>query len=148
MIFFLKKKKINFILWDTRELDFHFFKFFYSYLFNFMKEMRYHRFPSFRCMTHGKNYKSWVSASIFLWKFQRDNYNATGCYNLFCSGLIQVNNEIALGAAINSISHDGGSQYANTLLVWKVKSKFKWFLYENIYRKQQRMSTTSLLVLI
>ncbi|KAL0397491.1 UNVERIFIED_CONTAM: hypothetical protein Scaly_0197500 [Sesamum calycinum] len=32
--------------------------------------------------------------------WQSDAYQATGCYNLLCSGFIQINNEIAMGASI------------------------------------------------
>lgn len=53
-------------------------------------------------------------------EFQSDAYQATGCYNLLCSGFIQVNNEIAMGASIYPISNYDGSQYDISILVWKV----------------------------
>ncbi|XP_050270991.1 uncharacterized protein LOC126714743 [Quercus robur] len=38
-----------------------------------------------------------------------DDYQATGCYNLLCSGFVQTNNRIAIGAAICPISsYNGG----------------------------------------
>ncbi|RZR73950.1 hypothetical protein BHM03_00030192 [Ensete ventricosum] len=50
---------------------------------------------------------------------QSDAYQATGCYNLLCSGFIQINNEIAMGASISPISDYDGSQYDISILVWK-----------------------------
>ncbi|XBI54145.1 hypothetical protein VPH35_036240 [Triticum aestivum] len=52
-----------------------------------------------------------------------DAYQATGCYNLLCSGFIQTNNQIAMGASIFPISNYGGSQYDINILVWKVNYK-------------------------
>lgn len=48
-----------------------------------------------------------------------DAYQATGCYNLLCSGFIQTNNRIAIGAAISPVSSSGSSQYDITILIWK-----------------------------
>ncbi|KAI3709809.1 hypothetical protein L2E82_39576 [Cichorium intybus] len=56
-----------------------------------------------------------------------DAYRATGCYNLLCSGFIQINNEIALGASISPVSKYHGSQYVISILVWKVCS-YHWAL--------------------
>lgn len=53
---------------------------------------------------------------------QSDAYQATGCYNLLCSGFVQINNEIAMGASIFPISSYKGSQYDISLLIWKVIS--------------------------
>ncbi|RWW45796.1 hypothetical protein BHE74_00048334 [Ensete ventricosum] len=50
---------------------------------------------------------------------QSDAYQATGCYNLLCSGFIQVNNDVAMGASISPISDYDGSQYDISILVWK-----------------------------
>ena len=62
----------------------------------------------------------WLSSlSAFL---QSDAYQATGCYNLLCSGFIQVNSEIAMGASISPISGYRTSQYDISILIWKVKS--------------------------
>ncbi|KAI3821348.1 hypothetical protein L1987_08914 [Smallanthus sonchifolius] len=33
-----------------------------------------------------------------------DGYQATGCYNLLCSGFIQINSDIAMGATISPVS--------------------------------------------
>ncbi|CBI21630.3 hypothetical protein VitviT2T_011235 [Vitis vinifera] len=44
---------------------------------------------------------------------------ATGCYNLLCSGFIQINSEIAMGASISLISAFRNSQRDIGILVWK-----------------------------
>ncbi|KAL9676386.1 hypothetical protein QQ045_004600 [Rhodiola kirilowii] len=49
-----------------------------------------------------------------------DTYQATGCYNLLCSGFVQLNSDIALGASIYPISNYGNSQYDISILIWKV----------------------------
>lgn len=53
---------------------------------------------------------------------QSDAYQATGCYNLLCSGFIQINSEIAMGASISPVSAFRNSQYDISILVWKVKA--------------------------
>ncbi|WOL15219.1 hypothetical protein Cni_G24000 [Canna indica] len=57
-----------------------------------------------------------------------DSYEATGCYNLLCSGFIQVNSEIAMGATIYPISRYGSSQYDISLLVWKDPKEGHWWM--------------------
>ncbi|KAL3622385.1 hypothetical protein CASFOL_033796 [Castilleja foliolosa] len=57
-----------------------------------------------------------------------DAYQATGCYNLLCSGFIQINNEIAMGASIFPISSYGGSQYDISILVWKDPKEGNWWM--------------------
>ena len=49
---------------------------------------------------------------------QSDAYQATGCYNLLCSGFVQTNNRIAIGAAISPTSSYNGGQFDISLLVW------------------------------
>ncbi|XP_055801331.1 uncharacterized protein LOC129870544 isoform X2 [Solanum dulcamara] len=48
-----------------------------------------------------------------------DAYQTTGCYNLLCSGFVQTNNKIAIGAAISPTSSYDGGQYDITILIWK-----------------------------
>ncbi|CAD5179802.1 unnamed protein product [Musa acuminata subsp. malaccensis] len=57
-----------------------------------------------------------------------DSYQATGCYNLLCSGFIQINSEIAMGAAIYPLSRYGGSQYDISILVWKDPKEGHWWM--------------------
>lgn len=58
-----------------------------------------------------------VSGYIIL---QSDAYQATGCYNLLCSGFVQTNNRIAIGAAISPTSSYNGGQFDISLVIWKV----------------------------
>eukprot|EP00249_Psilotum_nudum_P000514 c12308_g1_i2 orf=774-1685(+) len=50
-----------------------------------------------------------------------DAYRVTGCYNLLCSGFVQISDEIAIGATISPISSYNGNQYDITILIWKVR---------------------------
>ncbi|KAL8517899.1 hypothetical protein ACS0TY_009277 [Phlomoides rotata] len=58
----------------------------------------------------------------------RDSYQATGCYNLLCSGFVQTNSRIAIGAAISPVSSVGGNQYDVTILIWKDPRLGNWWL--------------------
>ncbi|WVZ81619.1 hypothetical protein U9M48_028974 [Paspalum notatum var. saurae] len=49
----------------------------------------------------------------------RDAYQATGCYNLGCSGFIQTNNKIAIGGSISPVSIYGSSQHDINISVRK-----------------------------
>ncbi|KAK3164006.1 hypothetical protein QOZ80_1AG0011330 [Eleusine coracana subsp. coracana] len=57
-----------------------------------------------------------------------DAYQETGCYNLHCSGFVQTNNRIAIGAAISPISVFNGRQYDISLLIWKDPRRGHWWL--------------------
>ncbi|PKA49338.1 hypothetical protein AXF42_Ash014240 [Apostasia shenzhenica] len=57
-----------------------------------------------------------------------DAYQATGCYNLLCSGFIQINSNIAMGATISPISDYSGSQYDISILVWKDLKEGNWWM--------------------
>ncbi|CAK9144797.1 unnamed protein product [Ilex paraguariensis] len=57
-----------------------------------------------------------------------DAYQATGCYNLLCSGFVQINNEIALGASIFPVSGYRQSQYDISILVWKDPTEGNWWM--------------------
>ncbi|GJY26787.1 formate dehydrogenase subunit alpha like protein [Tanacetum coccineum] len=57
-----------------------------------------------------------------------DAYQATGCYNLLCSGFIQINHEIALGASISPLSKYHDSQYDISILVWKDPEQGNWWM--------------------
>ncbi|XP_019706806.1 protein neprosin-like [Elaeis guineensis] len=57
-----------------------------------------------------------------------DNYGSKGCYNLLCSGFVQVNKEIALGATIHPISSYDGPQYEITILIWQDPNSANWWL--------------------
>ncbi|XP_078431539.1 protein neprosin-like [Wolffia australiana] len=57
-----------------------------------------------------------------------DAYRATGCYNLLCSGFIQTNNRVAIGAAISPLSALRGRQFDISLLIWKDPKHGNWWL--------------------
>lgn len=57
-----------------------------------------------------------------------DAYQATGCYNLLCSGFIQINNEVAMGASIYPLSGYHGSQYDISILIWKDPKEGNWWM--------------------
>ncbi|KAK9052732.1 hypothetical protein SSX86_029362 [Deinandra increscens subsp. villosa] len=57
-----------------------------------------------------------------------DAYQATGCYNLLCSGFIQTNNRIAIGATISPTSSYNGGQFDISLMIWKDRKQGNWWL--------------------
>ncbi|XP_014523168.1 uncharacterized protein LOC106779558 [Vigna radiata var. radiata] len=57
-----------------------------------------------------------------------DAYQATGCYNLLCSGFVQTNSKIAIGAAISPTSSYQGGQFDISLLIWKDPKHGNWWL--------------------
>lgn len=57
-----------------------------------------------------------------------DAYQATGCYNLLCSGFIQVSSEIAMGASISPVSAFRDSQYDISILIWKDPKEGNWWM--------------------
>ncbi|MFS8019073.1 putative neprosin [Helianthus anomalus] len=57
-----------------------------------------------------------------------DAYQATGCYNLLCSGFIQINNNIAMGASISPVSAFRNSQYDISILIWKDQKEGNWWM--------------------
>ena len=62
---------------------------------------------------------------ILGWGFQSDSYQATGCYNLLCSGFIQISDQIALGATISPVSAFDDRQFDIDILIWKVNDNKK-----------------------
>ncbi|XP_071931591.1 protein neprosin-like isoform X1 [Coffea arabica] len=57
----------------------------------------------------------------FFMHWTRDNFKSTGCYNLLCSGFVQITNEIVLGGSIFPLSNFNGSQSEISILIWKSK---------------------------
>ncbi|XP_059665695.1 protein neprosin-like [Cornus florida] len=57
-----------------------------------------------------------------------DSYQATGCYNLLCSGFVQTNSRIAIGAAISPISSFSGNQFDVSILIWKDPKLGNWWM--------------------
>ncbi|KAK4253611.1 hypothetical protein QN277_010262 [Acacia crassicarpa] len=57
-----------------------------------------------------------------------DSYNRTGCYNLRCSGFVQVDNSIAVGASLQPFSVYGASQYVLSILIRKDPGSGNWWM--------------------
>ncbi|KAL5230833.1 hypothetical protein ABZP36_029609 [Zizania latifolia] len=64
----------------------------------------------------------------FFTYWTNDAYQETGCYNLHCSGFVQTNARIAIGAAISPVSSTAGRQFDITLLIWKDPKQGHWWL--------------------
>ncbi|CAL4982598.1 unnamed protein product [Urochloa decumbens] len=62
-----------------------------------------------------------------------DGYNKTGCYNLWCPGFIQTNNQIAIGGSISPISIYGGPQYDINIFIRKDPKDGNWWLQVENY---------------
>lgn len=63
-----------------------------------------------------------------------DSYRSTGCYNLLCSGFVQVSNAVAMGATISPVSRYDGSQFDISILIWKDPNSGNWWMqYGNSY---------------
>lgn len=57
-----------------------------------------------------------------------DGYEATGCYNLLCSGFVQTSDTVAIGAAISPVSRAGSSQYQIEIMIWKDPRQGNWWM--------------------
>ncbi|XP_030966832.1 uncharacterized protein LOC115987433 [Quercus lobata] len=58
-----------------------------------------------------------------------DSYQNTGCYNLACSGFVQVDNQIAMGASVAPYSNYDGTQRSVKFYVWKdINGKGDWWM--------------------
>ncbi|KAG0460478.1 hypothetical protein HPP92_020775 [Vanilla planifolia] len=68
-----------------------------------------------------------TSPRLFIY-WTRDAYQATGCYNLLCSGFIQTNSEVVIGGSISPVSSIGGEQIDITILIWKDPKQGNWWL--------------------
>ncbi|KAE8709946.1 hypothetical protein F3Y22_tig00110328pilonHSYRG00954 [Hibiscus syriacus] len=76
-------------------------------------EAGWHVSPDLYGDNHTRLFTYWTS----------DAYQATGCYNLLCSGFIQINNEIAMGANIYPIS-----AVRKWLKMWQDPKDGNWWL--------------------
>lgn len=64
----------------------------------------------------------------FFTYWTNDAYRSTGCYNLLCSGFVQTNNKIAIGAAISPMSSYQKRQFDIGLMIWKDPKHGNWWL--------------------
>ncbi|XP_057472373.1 uncharacterized protein LOC130760966 [Actinidia eriantha] len=71
---------------------------------------------------YGDNY------ARFFTYWTTDAYQATGCYNLLCSGFVQTNNKIAIGAAISPRSSYSSRQFDIAIMVWNDPKHGHWWL--------------------
>ncbi|XP_010449271.1 PREDICTED: uncharacterized protein LOC104731544 [Camelina sativa] len=67
---------------------------------------------------------------IFIY-WTNDGYQEKGCYNLLCSGFVQINKRISLGALVKPISTYNGPQYILTVQIWKDPKTGNWWLQLN-----------------
>jgi len=58
-----------------------------------------------------------------------DNYKNTGCYNLSCTGFVQVSSAFTPGMTLGPVSVSGGAQYAIELSYYHTGGR--WWLYVN-----------------
>ncbi|CAA7055842.1 unnamed protein product [Microthlaspi erraticum] len=77
-------------------------------------------------ITSGKYTTNDVNSIEVGW--QSDTYNATGCYNLQCSGFIQTSSSIVIGGTITPLSAVDGNQYEITVSVWRDQKHGNWWL--------------------
>ncbi|KAG6475101.1 hypothetical protein ZIOFF_064319 [Zingiber officinale] len=75
-----------------------------------------------------------------------DAYRETGCYNLLCSGFVQTNNKIAIGAAISPTSSLNNRQFDISLLIWKWERPNAWELVAGVGLGNARRLLAVLLV--
>lgn len=69
-------------------------------------------------------------ARIFIY-YTTDNYNPIGnggCYNLDCSGFVQVDNSIAIGSRLSVYSQVNGAQYGLQMALVREHTKGNWWL--------------------
>ncbi|XP_061357134.1 protein neprosin-like [Gastrolobium bilobum] len=61
----------------------------------------------------------------------KDSYVSTGCFDLTCPGFIQVNPDVALGAALEPVSSQSGDQYdINVGMFWDADGNW-WLLLKH-----------------
>ncbi|GKC01809.1 carboxyl-terminal proteinase, partial [Tanacetum coccineum] len=68
-----------------------------------------------------------TSPRLFIY-WTNDGYQKSGCYNLMCSGFVQTNQKISLGAALAPVSTYNGTQYDIGISIWKDPKGGNWWL--------------------
>ncbi|EOA12019.1 hypothetical protein CARUB_v10008052mg, partial [Capsella rubella] len=70
-----------------------------------------------------------IPRSVLLYLvYQSDGYGQTGCFNHLCSGFVQISPKIALGAAIEPVSHVSQKQYYFTASIMMDLNTRNWWL--------------------
>jgi len=72
-------------------------------------------------------YGDW-NAHLFIY-FTPDNYGSGGCYNLDCSGFVQVDNSVYISGGFTNASAYGGDQYYIKLLIARDPATGNWWLW-------------------
>ncbi|TYK20107.1 uncharacterized protein E5676_scaffold134G002320 [Cucumis melo var. makuwa] len=57
-----------------------------------------------------------------------DSYKSTGCFDLTCSGFVQTNPSVAIGAVIDPLSSTNGQQYTIFLGIFQDPKSGNWWL--------------------
>ncbi|OVA08512.1 protein of unknown function DUF239 [Macleaya cordata] len=57
-----------------------------------------------------------------------DGSHKTGCFDLICTGFVQINHEIALGTAIEPVSSEDGPQYEIPIFIFMDVNTSDWWL--------------------
>ncbi|CAK9317383.1 unnamed protein product [Citrullus colocynthis] len=57
-----------------------------------------------------------------------DSYKSTGCFDLTCSGFVQTNPSVALGAVIDPVSYTGGQQFIISIGIFQDPRSKNWWL--------------------
>ncbi|XVE70964.1 hypothetical protein DITRI_Ditri10aG0111900 [Diplodiscus trichospermus] len=58
-----------------------------------------------------------------------DAYKTTGCFDLTCSGFVQTSSDVALGAAIDNWSKEGGQQFYISIGIYLDPQTSNWWLH-------------------
>lgn len=74
-------------------------------------------------------YGDW-NPRLFIY-FTPDNYGSRGCYNLTCSGFVQVNNSVVIGGRFSNYSVANGTQYDAGIGWYKDGTTGHWWLRYN-----------------
>jgi hypothetical protein len=64
---------------------------------------------------------------IFIY-FTPDNYGSGGCYDLDCSGFVQIDNSISIGSRLSTYSQIGGSQHEMQMALVRERTQGNWWL--------------------
>ncbi|KAJ8449245.1 hypothetical protein Cgig2_002377 [Carnegiea gigantea] len=75
----------------------------------------------------------------------KDSGKSTGCFNVFCSGFVQVSRKIPIGIVVHPLSTYGGSQYEITLRIIQDDVTGDWWLRmedENVGYYPKNLFTT------
>ncbi|PON76663.1 hypothetical protein PanWU01x14_033490 [Parasponia andersonii] len=77
-------------------------------------------------MVNPKLYGDTLSRLFIYWT--TDAYKSTGCFDLTCSGFVQTNPKVVLGAALEPCSSEMGPQYQMTVSINMDPSTSNWWL--------------------